>query len=76
MVSLILFITTSTILFSLPKSAVAMSLGDRTSLFQMFEMQDVEGSDTLVDYKAPKDEAKLVRKRILDTTKEKLHHNL
>ena len=70
MVSLIIYIITSTILFGLPKSAVAISLGYRTSLFQMFERQDVEGSDTIVDYKAPKDEIKLVRKRILDTTKE------
>ena len=61
------FITTSTILFGLHKSAVAISLGYRTSLFQMFERQDVEGSDTFIDYKEPKDRTKLVRKRILDT---------
>ena len=60
-----LFITTSTILFGLHKSAVAISLGYRTSLFQMFERQDVEGSDAFIDYETIKDKKKLVRKRIL-----------
>ena len=65
-----LFITTSTVLFGLHKSAEAITLGYRTSLFQMLERKDVEGSDTLVDYKAPKDKTKIVRKRILDAGKE------
>ena len=66
-----LFITTSIILFDLHKSAVAISLGYPTSLFRMFKRQDVQGSDTFVDHKAPKDKTKLVRKRILDTSKER-----
>ena len=54
-----LFVTISTVLFGLPKS-----------LFKMFERQDVEGSDALVDYKTLKDKTKLVRKKILDTSME------
>lgn len=47
-----------------------MTLGYRTSLFQMFQRKDVERSDTFINYKASKDKKKLVRKRILDTSKE------
>ena len=36
----------------------------------MFEMKDEEGSDAIIDRKAPKDKTRLVRKRILDASKE------
>ena len=47
-----------------------MSLDYPTSLFQMFERHDVKESDTFIAFKAPKDKKKLVRKRILDASKE------
>ena len=58
------------ILFGLNKNAVATSLDYSASLFQTFERQDVTDSDTFIAFKAPKDKTKLVKKRILDGSKE------
>ena len=70
MVNLILLITTSTTLFSLHKSTEGIALGYGSSLLNVFVRQEVEGSDSFVDYKAPKKKTKFVRKRILDSSQE------